>query len=161
MIPFNPWSTVVVIVCAVPETDWISCIFNPNFKSSKLFSKVSLVMLLFGSFIETCPIGSGSGTESAASGFEFGLSLFNWGYKFWIGWEKLSSVNGVTDGLFDEFVIVKWYIPSWTSFSYGWISSDLKIWYVVLNFLFTYLGKFVTVLKLVLLLNSPGFDVSI
>ena len=91
------------MVCAVPLEERIFVIPYPTTKDSN----VSLVILFWGSLTTTFPIGSGRAWESAASGSEFGVSLFAWGYRFSTGWANPSSLNGTTVGLFEWLIRVK------------------------------------------------------
>ena len=68
---------------------------------------VSFVRLCWGLSTTTLPIVPEVANDFVSEGSETGVSLLVWGYKSLTGWEKLSSLNGVTVGLLDEFATVK------------------------------------------------------
>ena len=82
MIPvilFNPWSTTVVIVWAIPVADWILVIPTPMFVSLTNLFNVSLVTLFWTSLTTTSPIKSALAKDFVSAGSATGLSLLTWG----------------------------------------------------------------------------------
>ena len=76
VIRFNPWSTEVVIVWAVPVWEVILEILTPISVSELNLFKVSLVTLFWTSLTTTSPTKSGVANETVGSGSDAGLSLF-------------------------------------------------------------------------------------
>ena len=107
VILFNPWSTIVVIVCAKPVAEVMLVIPTPITLSLFHSSKVSLVILFLGSLTTTSPIILLFAKHCADSGSDLGLSLSVWGKSSCIGWENFSLVNGDAVGELDAFIRVR------------------------------------------------------
>ena len=69
--------------------------------------RVSLVILFWVLSTTTLPIVSGTAYDFVSGGSDKGVSLFVCGKSCVNGWEKLSSLNGVTVGLLDALTTVK------------------------------------------------------